>query len=164
VSRLLATALGLAEPVTTRRGVLTAQSVLAERVEPLLLVIEDADSLATEERELLLSLVRSLGASGSVALLVSSRDVLEGEGVMALQCGALSASVVEAWAAPLLSDKKLRELVRHAGGSPKKIEQFLAETLGSAEPLKTSAGAVAALAGLAPVERATLALLSTVGA
>jgi serine/threonine-protein kinase PknK len=161
--RMLATALGLSEVVTTRRGALAAAGVLSERAEPLLLVVEDVERLESEERELLLSLSRSLGARGNLALLVSSRAALVGEGTMSLECGALPTPAIEAWAGPLLTDKRLRELTRQSGGSPKKIEHYLAEALGGTgapqpEPVR---GGQAVLPALSPAERATLALLAT---
>ncbi len=53
--------------MSTRRGVLAAASVLRESAEPLILVVEDAERLASEEQELLVSLLRALGASGNLA-------------------------------------------------------------------------------------------------
>jgi serine/threonine-protein kinase PknK len=163
LGRMLATALGLSELVSTRRGVLAAAGVLSERAEPLLLVVEDVERLESEDRELLLALVRSLGSRGNLALVVSSRAALSGEGVKPLECGALGTSAIEAWAAPLLTEKRLRELVRQSGGSPKKIEQYLAEAAGGVglaqrEPGK---GGQATLAALSHAERGTLALLYT---
>lgn len=165
VGRLLATALGLSEVVGTRRGVLAAVSVLAERAEPLLLVLEDAERLPSEEQELLVSLVRSLGARGNLALLVSSRAAFAGDAVVSLECGALPSTAVEAWSLPLLTEKRVRELVRQSQGSPRRIEQLLAEHLG-ALPEATSAEAKAApparkasLSELSAAERETLALI-----
>jgi transcriptional regulator with GAF, ATPase, and Fis domain/tetratricopeptide (TPR) repeat protein len=160
VGQLLQAALGLPARVSTRRGVLAAVSVLCERAEPLLLVVEDAERLPSEEQELLVSLVRSLGARGNLALLVSSRVALASEGTLQLECAALPSAAVEAWVSPLLTDKRVRELVRQSGGSPKRIELLLAELLGSAPAIKpegnTSQSAV--FSGLAAAERETLAL------
>ena len=163
VGRLLATALGLSDVVTTRRGVLTAAGVLGERAEPLLLVIEDAERLDGEEQELLLSLVRSLGTRGNLALLVSSRVALAGDGCVQLECGPLPPNAVEAWASPFLTDKRVRELAQKSGGSPKKLELLLGELLGAVTPskLEPSAASAAVLAGLSAAEREALAVLST---
>jgi transcriptional regulator with GAF, ATPase, and Fis domain len=162
VGRLLATALGLSEVVSTRRGVLAAVSVLAERAEPLLLVVEDAERLPSEEQELLVSLVRSLGARGNLALLVSSRVAFAGDGVLRLECGALPAAAVQSWTLPLLTEKRARELGRQSAGSPRRIEQLLAEHFGvlpettAAEPEKSRK---ASLGELSAAERETLALI-----
>ncbi|HXK20668.1 MAG TPA: hypothetical protein VNG33_22810, partial [Polyangiaceae bacterium] len=162
VGRLLATALGLADVVSTRRAALAAAGILSERAEPLLLVVEDAERLETGERELLDSLVRSLGTRGNLALLVSSRSVLVGEGVVPLGCAALPATAIQAWAAPLLTDKRLRELVRQSGGSPKKIEQYLLEASGvGPAQLDASSRVKATVPALSRAEQATLALLRT---
>jgi serine/threonine-protein kinase PknK len=163
VGRLLATALGLSDVVTTRRGVLTAAGVLAERAEPLLLVVEDAERLDGEQQELLLSLVRSLGTRGNLALLVSSRAALSGDGCLQLPCGALPPSAMEAWASPFLTDKRLRELLQKSAGSPKKLELQLGEMLGAVAPSKLdpSALSASALAELSAAERGALAVLCT---
>ncbi len=160
-SRLLARALGLVEAVTARRGALAAVAVLAERAEPLLLVVEDAQRLGSEEQELLLSVLRSVGARGNVALLVSSTVALTLDGALELRCERLTDGAVEAWAAPYLTGKRLRELVRAAAGRPKKIEQLLADEVGVA-----AAGAEPAHlrpASLPSAELALLALLHTQG-
>ena len=73
----------------TRRGVLAAVSALSEGAEPLLLVVEDAERLDGDERELLLALLRSLPSRGNLGLLVSSRQLLAGDGVQGLECGPL---------------------------------------------------------------------------
>jgi serine/threonine-protein kinase PknK len=161
VGRLLATALGLPEVVRTRRGVLAAASVLCERAEPLLLVVEDAERLPSEEQELLVSLVRSLGTRGNLALLVSSRAPWAGEGILQLECGALSAGAVAEWAAPFLTDKRVRELLRLSAGSPKRVELLLAEMLSGtpAATLGPAATSKASFPALAAGERETLALL-----
>ncbi|HEX2874297.1 MAG TPA: sigma 54-interacting transcriptional regulator [Polyangiaceae bacterium] len=162
VGRLLATALGLAEVVGTRRGVLAAVSVLAERAEPLLLVVEDAERLPSEEQELLVSLVRSLGPRGNLALLVSSRAAFEGDGVSSLECGALPSAAVEAWTSPLLTEKRARELGRQSQGSPRRIEQLLAEQLGAlpeAKSAESGKAGKASLGELSAPERETLALI-----
>jgi serine/threonine-protein kinase PknK len=140
---------------------LAAVSVLCERAEPLLLVVEDADRLASEEQELLVSLVRSLGPRGNLALLVSSRAALAGEAIVQQECGALPPEAVEAWASPFLTDKRLRELVRQSGGSPKRIELLLAELLGStpAHEPEHNGREPAPFVGLLPAERETLALI-----
>ena len=162
VGRVLATALGLTEVVSTRRGALAAAAILSERAEPLLLVVEDLERLVSDERELLLSLVRSLGTRGNLALLVSSRSALEGEGVVPLACAALPTAAVEAWAAPLLTEKGARDLLRQSAGSPRKIEQYLTELAGSGAPQLTPGNTgKPTLLALSPAEKGTLALLHT---
>ena len=161
VGQLLQAALGLPALVATRRGVLAAVSVLCERAEPLLLVIEDAERLSSEEQELLLALVRSLGAQGNLGLLVSSRAPLAGERIVQVECGALPPAAVEAWASPFLTEKRVRELAQQSGGNPKRIELLLASLLGSspARGPAREASDVTAFAGLSPAERETLALI-----
>jgi serine/threonine-protein kinase PknK len=160
VSRLLACALGLAEPVNGRRGAMAAAAVLAERSEPLLLVIEDAEQLESDEQELLLALSRSLGLRGNLALLVSSRAPLAGDGVLELRCERLPDSAVQAWAAPYLSDKRLRELVQSAAGSPKKVQQLLDDE-GHAPRESAARDSAAERSSLSPAEESILALLQT---
>lgn len=161
VGQLLQAALGLPAPVSTRRGVLAAVSVLCERAEPLLLVVEDAERLVSEAQELLVSLVRSLGARGNLALLVSSRAALAGDEIEQMECAPLAQAAVEAWASPLLTEKRVRELARQSAGSPKRIELLLAELLDPAPVTKTERAAtkLAAFADLSPAERDTLALI-----
>ena len=74
VGRLLQVALGLPGVVNSRRSVVAAASVLRESAEPLLLVVEDIERLASEDQELLVTLVRSLGVGGNLAVLLSSRS------------------------------------------------------------------------------------------
>jgi len=161
VGQLLQAALGLPALVGTRRGVLAAVSVLCERAEPLLLVVEDAERLSSEEQELLVALVRSLGTRGNLALLVSSRVALAGERIVQVECGALPQAAVEAWASPFLTEKRLRELAQQSGGNPKRIELLLADQLGSASaslPARETTRE-AAFVELSPAERETLALI-----
>jgi serine/threonine-protein kinase PknK len=161
VGRLLQVALGLPTVVSTRRSVLAAASVLRESAEPWLLVVEDTERLASEDQELLVSLVRSLGARGNLAVLLSSRAAWAGDDIAQLECGPLPPAVVERWVSPHLTDKRARELVRQSGGSPRRIERLLAEALGG-PPLTKPApktAASTALAALSPGERETLALL-----
>jgi serine/threonine-protein kinase PknK len=161
VGRLLQVALGLPALVSTRRAVLAAASVLRESAEPLLLVVEGAERLANEEQELLVSLVRSLGRRGNLAVLLSSRAAWSGDEVEPLECAPLPPAVVEQWVSPYLTDKRVRELVRQSGGSPRRIEQLLAEALGGSPliELEPKAAVDGALAALSPSERETLALL-----
>jgi serine/threonine-protein kinase PknK len=161
VGRLLQVALGLPAVVSTRRAVLAAASVLRESAEPLLLVIEDAERLANEDQELLVALVRSVGVSGNLAVLLSSRVAWAGDEVVPLECAPLPPVIVEQWVSPHLTDKRVRELVQKSGGSPRRIEQLLAEALGGSPLIERVAKAAAstALAALAPRERETLALL-----
>jgi serine/threonine-protein kinase PknK len=161
VGRLLQVALGLPAPVSTRRGVLAAASVLRESAEPRLLLVEDAEKLASEEQELLVSLVRALGAGGNLAVLVSSRSAWAGDDILPLECGPLAPHVVAQWVSPHLTDKRARELVRQSAGSPRRIEQLLAEALGQSPSTQLSPKAAAngALAELSANEREALALL-----
>jgi serine/threonine-protein kinase PknK len=162
-SRLLASALGVSEPVSTQRALLAAIGMLTERSEPLLLAVEDLERFDVEEREVVLALARSLADRGNLALLVSGQSPPAGVGVESVVCGPLPAAAVEAWAGALLTERRLRELARQAGGIPRKIEQALREQLGAA-PAPSSLGttsATASLAALAPAPREALALLAT---
>ena len=165
VGRLLAIALGLSEPVSSRRGVLAAMGLLAERSEPLLLVVEDLERLESEERDLLLPLVRSLEGRGNLALLLSARQPLEGEGIASMTCGQLEPAALEAWLSPWLSEKRVRELGRSTGGSPKRLEAALREAFGRSEAdssrQEPAASARASLSALPSGPRETLALLCT---
>jgi serine/threonine-protein kinase PknK len=162
-SRLLAGALGVSEPVSTQRALLAALGMLTQRPEPLLLAVEDLERFDVEERELVQALARSLPELGSLALLVSGKSPPAGAGVESMVCGPLPAAAVEAWAGALLTERRLRELARQAGGSPRKIEQMLREQLGpsSAPSSSTTSSATASLAALAPAHRAALSLLAT---
>ena len=157
VSRLLGSALGLGEAVSSRRGALAAAGVLAERAEPVLVVVEDIDRLESDERDLLTALVRSLGTRGNLAVLASVRSPLPGEGIMHLECGPLAAPAVRTWAEPFVTEKRLQQLLVECAGSPRKIEQFLGASAGSLAARPASA----AFSGLSPSEQRTLALLGT---
>jgi transcriptional regulator with GAF, ATPase, and Fis domain/tetratricopeptide (TPR) repeat protein len=163
VGRLLQAALGLPAPVNTRRAALAAASVLGERAEPLLLVVEDAERLSSEQQELLVALVRSLGQRGNLGLLVSSRAAFSGEGIEIVECGPLPRSAVEAWASPLLTAKRVRELAVQSAGSPKRLEALLADSRGLVAVGKPTPAATGQLAfvELSPAERETLALIYT---
>jgi transcriptional regulator with GAF, ATPase, and Fis domain/tetratricopeptide (TPR) repeat protein len=162
-SRLLAGALGVSEPISSQRALLAALGMLAERPEPLLLVVEDLERFDVEEREVVLALARSLAERGNLALLVAGQSPPAGAGVESVICGPLPTDAVETWAGALLTERRLRELARQTGGSPRKIEQALREQLGGA-PTPSSPGtssATALLAALAPARREALALLAT---
>ncbi|HYJ11346.1 MAG TPA: serine/threonine-protein kinase, partial [Polyangiaceae bacterium] len=163
LGRLLALALGVGAPVSSRRGLLSALTMLAERSEPLLLVVEDVDRLDSEQRELVFSLVRSLEPRGNLGLLLSARSAPAGAGVLELHCGPLSPAAVAAWASPWLTDKRLRELQHATGGCPARIDNALREQFGAVTGASGEANAAlrAVLSALPARAREALALLAT---
>jgi transcriptional regulator with GAF, ATPase, and Fis domain/tetratricopeptide (TPR) repeat protein len=163
LGRLLALALGISAPVSTRRGLLSALAMLTERSEPLLLVVEDVDRLDSEQRELVLSLVRSLEPRGNLGLLLSARSAPSGAGVLELECGPLSPAAVAAWASPWLTDKRVRELQHATGGCPARIDSALREQFEgtSGAPGAADAALQAVLSALPARAREALALLAT---
>jgi hypothetical protein len=86
---------------------------------------------------------------------------LAGEEIVSVECGALPAAAVEAWASPLLTAKRVSELARQSAGSPRRIEALLADLLGAAPGARLERDELgqAALAELSPAEREAVALI-----
>ncbi len=74
---------------------------------------------------------------------MSSRAAWVGDDTLHVECGPLPPALVEQWVSPHLTDKRARELVRQSGGSPRRIEQLLAEALGASSSSKLSPQAAA---------------------
>ncbi len=108
-----------------------AALTLAERAEPTVLFIDDADELDADERARLFTLLRAVPSDGNLAIVVASRESLadhvKSVGASELVLAPLAATDVKAWLRAEIPDAALDTIVRLTRGYPKEIAAVLAE-------------------------------------
>ncbi len=141
------------------RGALAVTLGLAERSEALLIVVEEHERLESDERELLFGLIRLLGDTGKLALLLSGKQPPSNLQVEPLSLTPLDLAALRTWTQGALSERRLTELLRASSGLPARIESALrAEAGGHSEP-----GSAPPLPKLSTAARRTLSLFSALG-
>ena len=170
IGRLLGAALQREQPVDSVNGLLAALPALLERSERLLLFVEDHERLETGQRELLLSFVRLIGESSSLALVLSGHEPLPGVVCDTIAIGPLSLAATRDWTRGLLSEEHVQALHRETGGSPARLETALRNTDRASPTRSARDGELdsdqrtkAAISRLQPAARALLALLVVLG-
>ncbi|HEY1536882.1 MAG TPA: serine/threonine-protein kinase, partial [Polyangiaceae bacterium] len=154
LSRQLARAFGHETLPSGTRGALVVARELAERAEPLLLLVEDYERLASEERELLLGLTRLVGEQGALSVVISGAPPPSDIAAQALSLAPLDLDALRLWTRGLLSERKLQELLHSSAGLPAKIDAALRDQLGGERAASPKPGeakvAAASLPKLAP--------------
>ena len=159
LSRQLARALGQDSLPSGARGALAVTLGLVERDEPLLLVVEDHERLDSDEHELLFGLVRLLGDTGKLALVLSGKPLPNGVSAESLSLAPLDLAGLRTWTRGSLSERRLGELLQSTSGLPVKIESALrADAGGQSEP-----SGVPPLPKLSAEARRVLSLFSALG-
>ncbi|MEY4548263.1 MAG: hypothetical protein RL685_4458 [Pseudomonadota bacterium] len=148
IGRLLGAASQSDADTTGARAVLDALSVLRQRAEPLLLVLEDIDAASAEDAETLAQLARSLDERSPVAVLVSGVEPTPQASAERIVLSALGPAEIAEWTQHSLSQATVAQLASESEGLPARIESALAQLTGRtvlaapAEPLSERAARI----------------------
>ncbi len=133
IPQLLATALGVDSVPEDLDSVLGAWDRLQQSLEaPLMLLIDDADRLSDAQLQILRALVRSLGAPGRLAVVISCTEPLTPplEEGLRLVLAPLPSTDVEGWLGRSLPSTTVNDLWQLSGGHPKALRSLLDEFVG----------------------------------
>jgi transcriptional regulator with GAF, ATPase, and Fis domain len=140
---LLEIASGARLDALTTSAALGALDRIAARREPVLLLVDDAEALPSDELELLRALVRSTPGGGSIAFVVVANGALAASAELTIALEPLEAHHVRAWLRASIPDSALDEILRATGGYPKEIAALLGQLDDGAWGSRTLARAVA---------------------
>ncbi|AKV00003.1 two component, sigma54 specific, transcriptional regulator, Fis family [Labilithrix luteola] len=128
MSTMLGMALGEELASATPAKVASAVDRLSARNEPLVLILDDADALDTQEGEALSALVRSLPEDGKLGLFVTSRTRLAAVPESAtLPLRPLEELEIAEWLRSRIPAASLGAIARETAGYPKEIAAVLAQ-------------------------------------
>jgi serine/threonine-protein kinase PknK len=117
------------DPANPLLAVEQARGALARLAEPSVLVLDDVDRLPSTESALFWSFLRLLEPNDSVLICCTSSGAppLPEEVATVVELGPFAADEVRIWAAGLVSERGIVELLRTSGGQPAELERLLIE-------------------------------------